>query len=209
MITEVLCIIIAYLLGAIPTAYVAGRLRRGEDIRQLGGGNMGALNATRELGFKIGVIVLLADAAKGAGAILIARYLGVSQIWIFLAGFAAVVGHCWPVFLKFKGGKGAATTMGVFLGLTPPAFACSVPIMLVVIAITSNVTLGMAFGFLFYPLWLWLFGQPTEMFIYAVLMVLFLAARYAPTALRAMKKAGNAENFLVEKNYKPWQSKRK
>lgn len=209
MYAEALSMIIAYLLGALPTAYIAGRLKLRKDIRKIGGGNVGALNATRELGLKIGIIVLLMDAAKGAGAVLIAKYLGVSQIWVFLAGFAAVVGHCWPVYLKFRGGKGAATTIGVFLGLTPLPMACSIPIMLLVIGITSNVTLGMAVGFLFYPLWLWLFDQPLEIYIYAILMVLFLAARYAPTAIRALKKAGSAENFLIEKKYRPWQSKRK
>ena len=209
MLNEALSIIIAYLLGALPTAYIAGRLKLGADIRQRGGGNMGALNATRELGLKIGVVVLLIDIAKGVGAVLIAKYLGVSQIWVFLAGFAAVVGHCWPVYLKFKGGKGAATAIGVFLGLTPVPIACSIPIALLVIGFTSNVTLGMGVGFLFYPLWLWLFDQPLEMFIYAVLMFLFLTARYAPTAARALKKARSTKNFLIEKDYKPWQSKRK
>ena len=209
MLNEALSIIIAYLLGALPTAYIAGRLKLGADIRQRGGGNMGALNATRELGLKIGVAVLLIDIAKGAGAVLIAKYLGVSQIWVFLAGFAAVVGHCWPVYLKFKGGKGAATAIGVFLGLTPVPIACSIPIALLVIGFTSNVTLGMGVGFLFYPLWLWLFDQPLEMFIYAVLMFLFLTARYAPTAVKALKKARSTKIFLIEKDYKPWQSKRK
>ena len=209
MLKEALSIIIAYLLGALPTAYIAGRLKLGADIRQRGGGNMGALNATRELGLKIGVVVLLIDIAKGAGAVLIAKYMGVSQIWVFLAGFAAVVGHCWPVYLKFKGGKGAATAIGVFLGLTPVPIACSIPIALLVIGFTSNVTLGMGVGFLFYPLWLWLFDQPLEMYIYAVLMCLFLVVRYAPTAARALKKARSTKNFLIEKDYKPWQSKRK
>ncbi len=208
-ILEALAIIAGYLLGSIPTAYIAGRLIRGLDIRRVGGGNMGALNAAREIGPAAGAIVLLIDIAKGAGAILVAKYLGLSQIWIFLAGFAAVAGHCWPVFLKFRGGKGGATTIGVFFALAPPAFACSVPIMVAAIFFTSNATLGMASGFLFFPLFLWVFGQPLDMIIYAVLVALFLAARYAPTARRNMKKASGARDFLIEKKYKPWQTRRK
>jgi acyl phosphate:glycerol-3-phosphate acyltransferase len=206
---QALSILIGYLLGSIPTAYIAGRITRGVDIRITGGGNVGALNTAREIGPWAGLVVLLVDVAKGAGAILIAKYLGVSQIWIFLAGFAAIVGHCWPVWLKFRGGKGAATTIGVFFALATKEFACCVPVMLIIIFFTSNVTLGMAIGFILFPLLLWVFGQPLNMIIYAILVAIFLAVRYLPTARRGLAKAGNARDYLIEKNYKPWQTRRK
>lgn len=206
---EALAVIIGYLLGSFPTAYIAGRLTRHVDIRRLGGGNMGALNTAREIGPLAGAIVLLIDIAKGAGAILIAGHLGISQIWVFAAGLAAVAGHCWPVFLKFRGGKGAATAMGVFFALAPPAFACSVPLIVLVVVFTSNVTLGMAVGFLFFPLFLWLFGQPPDRIIYVIVMALFLVARYAPTARRTFKQTSGKRDFLIEKNYKPWQTRKK
>jgi acyl phosphate:glycerol-3-phosphate acyltransferase len=209
LVQEALAIIIGYILGSIPTAYIAGRIKRGEDIRQLGGGNVGAANAARELGFKIGLVVLMVDVAKGAGAILAAKALEVSIIFIFLAGFAAVAGHCWPVWLKFRGGKGGATTIGVFLALAPLPFLCAAPIAILVIYFTSNVVLGMAAGFLFSLLFFWLFGQTWSLIIYAVLMFLFLAVRYAPTALRSLRKAGSARNFLIDKNYRPWQTRKK
>ena len=205
---EILSIIIAYLLGSIPTAYIAGRLTRGVDIRRIGGGNMGALNTAREIGRIAGLIVLLIDVAKGAAAVLISGALGIDLIWVFLSGFAAVVGHCWPVFLRFKGGKGAAATIGVFFALAPSAFAVSLPFLLGTIFLTSNVTLGMAISMVFYPLFLWVFDYPYSFIIYAVLMTLFLAARYTPTALRGLRKAGNIKDFIIEKNYKPWQSRR-
>lgn len=204
-----LTIIIGYLLGSIPTAYIAGRLTRGKDIRSLGGGNMGALNAAREVGPVVGLIVLLVDIAKGAGAVLIARYLGVSLLWVYLAGFASITGHCWPVFLKFRGGKGAATTIGVFLALAPAAFACCVPVLVAIVLLTSNITLGMAGAMALFPLFLWAFGQPWSTLIYAVLVALFLAARYGPTARRNLGRTGNIRDFLIEKNYKPWQTRRK
>jgi len=205
---EALAVIIGYLLGSFPSAFIAGRLTRGVDIRKIGGGNMGALNTIREIGLGVGAVVLIVDVAKGAGAVLLAQYLGVSQIWVFLAGFAAVAGHCWPVFLKFRGGKGAATTIGVFFAMAPVAFACSLPILAAVVLITSNVTLGMAVGFAFFPLFIWAFGHPWSLFIYAVLVALFLGFRYLPTARRSMQKAGSTRDFLVEKNYKPWQTRR-
>jgi acyl phosphate:glycerol-3-phosphate acyltransferase len=205
---EALAIAISYLLGSIPTAYIAGRLTRGVDIRQVGGGNMGALNAARELNPWIGLLVLIVDIAKGAGAVLIAKSLDISLIWIFLAGFMVIVGHCWPVFLKFRGGKGAATAMGVFFALAPREFACCIPVMVVVVLLTSNITLGLAVGMLLFPLFLWIFGQPFEMIIYAILIALFLAGRYLPTARRGIKQAGNARDFIVEKNYKPWQTRK-
>lgn len=205
---EALSIIIGYLLGSIPTAYLAGRVTRGVDIRKVGGGNMGALNAARELSPITGLIVLLIDVAKGAAAIVIARYLGVGQIWVFLTGFAAIAGHNLPVFLKFRGGKGAATAIGVFFALAPVAFACCLPIILAVIFLTSNVTLGMGAGFVFFPLFLWIFGQPFEVIIYAIAIAVLLGIRYIPTARRNLKRVGLRDS-LIERNYKPWQTKRK
>jgi glycerol-3-phosphate acyltransferase PlsY len=205
---EAAAIIIGYLLGSIPTAYIFGRLVRRVDIRSVGGGNMGALNSARELGTGWGLLVLAIDIVKGAGAVLIAVLLGVSQIWLFLAGFAAIVGHCWPVFLKFRGGKGAAVTIGVLMALAPREFGCVIPLLLITIFVTSNITLGMAVGLLFFPLFLWIFGQPYSLIIYAVLIALFLAVRYAPTARRGIKQSASARDFLIEKNYKPWQSPR-
>ena len=84
---------------------------------------MGALNTMREIGVTVGFAVLAADIAKGLVAILIAQWLGLSLIWVFVVGFAAVAGHNWPIFVGFRGGKGAATTMGVLLALSPREFA--------------------------------------------------------------------------------------
>jgi acyl phosphate:glycerol-3-phosphate acyltransferase len=205
---ELIVVFIGYLLGALPTAYLAGRWTKGADIRKMGGGNMGALNATRELGGKIGAVVLVVDVAKGAGAVLIAEALNVAPPWIYAAGFVAVLGHCWPVYLRFKGGKGAATAIGVFLALAPLPFLCILPIGLVIIWLTSNVTLGMAGGFLFLPLFLWLFHQPVSLIIFLTALIVFLGVRYLGTAKKNLKKRG-WRDFLIEKNYTPWQTRRK
>jgi glycerol-3-phosphate acyltransferase PlsY len=197
------------LLGSIPTAYIFGRWILKKDIRSLGGGNMGALNAVREIGLKAGAAVLIIDIAKGSAAVLIARYLGIAQIWVFLAGFAAILGHCWPVFLQFRGGKGAATALGVLMVLMPVQFALCLPILVGVILLTSNVNLGVSLTLILLPFMLWIFGKPLSLIIYVVSVDLFLLLRYIPTALRLMKKAGTVRNFLIDKNYTPWQTRKK
>ncbi|HSW58068.1 MAG TPA: glycerol-3-phosphate acyltransferase [Dehalococcoidales bacterium] len=202
--TEALSILIALLLGAIPTAYLAGRWRKGGDIRQMGGGNMGALNATRELGLGVGLAVLVIDVGKAVAAIFIARALEVSYLWVYAAGLAAVIGHCWPVFLKFRGGKGAASGLGVSLALSPLPFLCVLPIGLLVIWLTSNVTLGMAAGFIFLPFFLWLFGYPLHLIFFILVLIIFLGLRYLGTAKRNLNKKG-WRDFLIEKKYTPWQ----
>ena len=205
---ETLMLVIGYLLGSIPSAYLAGRWTKKADIRQMGGGNMGALNATRELGGLIGGAVLLVDIAKGAAPILIAKAVGVSYLWVYAAGLASIVGHCWPLFLKFRGGKGAATAIGVCVALAPLPLLCVLPIALMVIWFTSNVTLGMAAGFLFLPIFLWLFHQPLSLIIFTLIVMLFLAIRYYRTARHNFEKTG-WRDFLIEKKYTPWQRPRK
>jgi glycerol-3-phosphate acyltransferase PlsY len=114
-------IAIAYLLGSIPAAYIAGKLTRGIDLRQHGSGNLGATNAYRVLGAKVASVVMAFDAAKGAVPVLLfPRWLETSQpdLWAIAYGLAAIVGHVRPIFLLWKGGgKGVATASGVFLGL--------------------------------------------------------------------------------------------
>jgi acyl phosphate:glycerol-3-phosphate acyltransferase len=95
------------------------------DIRQLGTGNAGAMNTVREVGLLPGIALLLLDVVKGSHAVFIAQWLGISLIFVFIDGFAVVAGHNWPLFLKFKGGRGTATTLGVLLALTPLEFGIS------------------------------------------------------------------------------------
>jgi len=206
--TEALAIIIGYLLGSIPSAYIAGRLVKGVDIRQVGGGNMGALNTIREIGTKAGIAVLVADIAKGTLAVFIARWLGLSTIFIYIAGFAAIVGHMLPVFLKFRGGKGAATTFGVLLALAPLEVAICSPVLLIVILVTSNITLGITTALVLLPIILWQFGEANSLIFYELVLAASLGLRYMPTAKRGWARANSKSDFFIEKRYKPWQTKR-
>ena len=207
--TGVLAIIIGYLLGSIPSAYIVGRLRKGVDIRQVGSRNVGALNVAKEIGMAYGIAVLIVDVAKGSIAVLIAQWLGVSTIFVFIAGFVAIVGHNWPVFLKFRGGKGAATTLGVLLALAPLEFAIAFVIIAIAVLFTSNVTLGITAGLVFMPLILWQFGEPNSLVFYSLALALFCGLRYLPTARRGWASASSKKDFILEKQYKPWQKKRK
>ncbi len=116
---SIAALMIAYFMGCIPSAYIAGRLVTGRDIREEGDGNPGAGNAYRTIGPKVGLAVGAIDIGKGAVAILVARGLTGSPGVEMAAGLAVVAGHNWPIFLQLKGGRGAATTVGVLLAIAP------------------------------------------------------------------------------------------
>ncbi len=204
----ILAIVIAYLLGSIPFAYITGRLVKGVDIRQVGGGNMGAVNTMREIGPVPGFAVLLADMAKGALAVLVAQWLDLSLTWVFVVGGVAVAGHNWPVWLKFKGGQGLATTLGVLLALTPVEFAISFAIMVVVVLLTSNMRLGPAVGLVFLPLIIWLMGGEVSFIVYAIALPVFCLLKSAPRLKADATRIGSKKGLIVDREYKPWQKKR-
>jgi len=206
ILNTILAIVIGYLLGSIPSAYIAARLKKGVDIRQVGGRNLGALNTMREIGVAVGFAVLAADIAKGAAAVLIAQWLGLSLIWVFLVGFAAVVGHNWPVFLKFKGGKGAATIMGVLLALVPREFGISFAIIALIVVVTSNIRLAIGIGLALLPLIVWLFGESGMLIAYSLVLPLFCGVRSLTEIKRA---AGGRKGFIFDREYHFWQAKKK
>lgn len=137
------CIIFAYLLGSISSSYIAGRVAAGVDIREFGSGNAGATNSLRVLGWRVGLLVFIADIVKGVLAIAFAHLVTNGGHWsMALAGLAAVVGHNWPIYFQFRGGKGVATTIGVLLTLAfVPAIYAGV-VALAALALTRYVSLG-------------------------------------------------------------------
>ena len=148
-------IILGYLLGALPTAFLAGHFLRGVDIRRVGDENMGAANAYHQLGPAVGVVIGVIDGAKGALAVLLAQSAGLSQLAVLSTGVAAVAGHNWPVFIGFRGGRGASTTIGILLILTTkPILILTIPALLVLI-IKKNTTPVLAFLFIALPFISW------------------------------------------------------
>jgi glycerol-3-phosphate acyltransferase PlsY len=163
-----LIVVLGYLIGSIPTAYIAGRLLGRGDIRQLGDGNMGANNAFRQLGPKVGVTVGIIDAAKGAAAILLAQATDASLPIVLITGVATVVGHNWPVFLGFRGGEGTSTTIGIMLVLvTIPMLIVAGPAILTLV-LTRNTTPAGAVIFIPLPFLGWWLGLPGIIISYGI-----------------------------------------
>jgi len=159
---------LGYFLGSIPTAYIASRLLKGRDIRQMGDGNVGAANAFRQLGANAGIGVLLIDAGKGAIAILIAQAASLPLVAILFTGVAAVIGHNWPVFIGFRGGRGESTTIGVLLTIvTQPMLIMAGPA-LAALFILPNVTKASAVLFVPLPLVCWWLGVPGLLIGYSI-----------------------------------------
>jgi glycerol-3-phosphate acyltransferase PlsY len=153
--------IVAYLLGSIPFGLLLTKLFGGGDVRQAGSGNIGATNVARVAGPLPGILTLLLDAAKGAAAVwLAARFSNDSATWMVIAALAALIGHCFPVWLKFRGGKGVATAAGVFLMLSPLALLGSVIVFVLVVAFWRYVSLGSIAAAAAMPLLIYLLWAP-------------------------------------------------
>lgn len=199
IITGIIVIIIAYLLGAIPSAYIITRLVKGKDIRQLGGGNVGARNVWVSVGKAAAIGVGVFDIAKGAAAIAIAHYwLDASLYFVLAAGIAAVAGHIWSVFLKFGGGNGLATTIGVLVVLLPQEVAIAVAVILVFVVITRNLILSVNISVVALPIIAWLLGEPWQSIVYPIVLVVVMLLNFAPVIKNAIVEAGSKENFVAE-----------
>jgi glycerol-3-phosphate acyltransferase PlsY len=153
---SLLVLVIAYLIGSIPFGYLIVRTKEGGDIRQTGSGGTGATNVSRRAGKVAGVLTLLLDAAKGAAAVLIAQNVSGSAWVKAAAAIAVIVGHIFPVWLGFRGGKGVATGVGVFLVLAPMALLCAGVVFVSIVFFTRYVSLGSIMAAALIPLLVWL-----------------------------------------------------
>ncbi len=129
-------------MGSIPTSYILGKKIKKLDIREYGSGNVGATNALRVLGTKYGVIALILDMAKGAIPVFVGKYLGFSDPWLIAVALTAILGHIFTIFLNFKGGKGVATSAGVFIALTPLSVGIALVVFIITVWLTRYVSLG-------------------------------------------------------------------
>ena len=175
----IVAVALSYLSGSIPFAAIAGKLR-GVDLRKHGSGNLGATNVFRVLGWKIGVLVFLADALKGAIPVYFLPPRIVSPrdpiVWAIACGIAAIAGHVRPIFLKLqKGGKGVATAAGVFFALAPMPMAVTFAIFVVVVLATGYVSLGSMLSALALPtILLVTLGPRSPLFIVSTIIALFV-----------------------------------
>jgi len=146
MLGNVIAIVLSYLLGAVPTGIVAGRLLKGIDIREYGSGKIGATNVLRTVGVKPAAVVFVFDIGKAAAAVFIAKALGEALYVEALAGGAAVAGHNWSIFLGFTGGRGVTPSIGGLFAMVPVWTAIALGVGVLVIAVTRLVSLGSLTG---------------------------------------------------------------
>lgn len=144
-------VLVGYLLGSLSFALLLVRWRTGKDIRTEGSGNAGATNVLRAYGKGLGLAVALLDVAKGAAAVLLVKAVTADPRYAAAAGFAAVLGHVFPLYFGFRGGKGVATAVGAFLALAPFGMLACLAVFLLVVAVTRYVSLGSVVAILLLP----------------------------------------------------------
>ena len=192
-------IIISYLVGSVPTAYIFSRLIKGADIRKFGSGNVGATNALRLLGSGWGVTVLILDIVKGILPVVIFPGLLNSgslvnpDIFCIIIGISCICGHNWTIFLKFKGGKGVATTLGVLIGLSAQISGLKIILALVVLTwliifiFSRIISLASIIAAASFPLLALLFRQSHPVIFSGLLLAVFIILRHKPNIKRLLE----------------------
>ncbi len=202
-ITIIFAIVIAYLLGSIPFAYIFTRLATGKDIRQLGSGNGGAHNVFREAGIKVAIPVAIFDVGKGAAATFVAyRLLDIPlrepNVFVLLAALAAIAGHMWSVYLKFRGGNGLSATIGALAIIMPWELLIVIGLLLVLTLVTRNLVLSTNIALLSVTISAWFIDKSWWLVGFAITVTIMLVVHFIPTAKKALVKAGNKETLTRE-----------
>jgi len=180
MIKTTIIIIVPYLLGGVPFGFLIGKLFGRSDIRQEGSGNIGAANVLRTTGKAAGVCTLLLDVMKGVLSVLLASSLtGRDPSLCGIAALSAIVGHIFPIYLRFKGGKGFAVTIGSFLVLTPAAMVCSLFVFFAAAVPTRIISVGSIAASLALPVFTLIFRESRIFFFFAVAAALLIIMRHA------------------------------
>lgn len=203
VVTGIIAVVAAYLIGAIPFAYIFTRLFTGQDIRTLGSGNVGGNNVYTHVGMKVAIPVALFDVGKGAAAAVLAhRLLEVPfyepDLVLLLAGIAAVAGHTWSVYLKFSGGNGLSATIGVLAIFLPWELLIVIGLLLVLRLITRNIVLSTNISLLTVPISTWFLEREILYVYFCLILIVMLVLNFLPTARAAMSKAGNRQNLTDE-----------
>ncbi|MBU3911767.1 MAG: glycerol-3-phosphate 1-O-acyltransferase PlsY [Candidatus Omnitrophica bacterium] len=195
----------AYVIGSIPTGYIFGRVFRGIDIRQFGSGNVGATNTLRVIGRVPGLIVLAIDILKGflcvtylAGLFMYLSPVARPELYKVFMGLAAIAGHNWTVFLKFKGGKGVATSAGVVIGLAANIFWLGFLIWLIIFLITGYVSIASIVASVSIPIFTLAFNQSAELTIFMSALCLIIVYKHRSN-LRRLKDGEEKKLSLFKK----------
>ncbi|HEY3135013.1 MAG TPA: glycerol-3-phosphate 1-O-acyltransferase PlsY [Blastocatellia bacterium] len=201
MLLKLIFVAIAYLLGSIPFGYLLIKyvFTRGEDVRQIGSGGIGATNVTRRAGMKAGLITYFFDVAKGTAAVMLMRLVANDDyFWIGAAAIAAITGHIFPVFLKFRGGKGVATGVGVYLALAPYSVLTTLGLWALIVYFSRYVSVGSIIATAAVPFWTLLYYgllQPSPhlkaLIIIALVGCALIVAKHHENIARLMRGTEN------------------
>ena len=204
----VLLILIAYVLGSIPNALWVGKTFKNIDVREHGSKNTGSTNATRVLGAKLGIFTLILDILKGAlptylgivlGANLLTRITGIDKLDIIVIGMAAILGHTFSLFLKFKGGKAVATTLGVFLVLVPYAILILLVVFFVIFGLTKYVSLASIVSAVALPITVYLTTRHIPLTVLGIIIGLLVIIRHKENIKRLINGTESKLTFSKDK----------
>lgn len=205
---NVMAIVVAYLMGSIPSAVWIGKIFYGIDVRQHGSGNAGATNTFRVLGKTAGAVVLAMDVSKGLGSIALLAWFNpyeaetVAQVNFKLAvGIAAVIGHIFPVFAGFKGGKGVATLLGIVIALHWQAALICIAIFLIIFLLTHYVSLGSMITAISFPILFFLFFRPVPLSLiyFSMVIAVLVLITHQKNIERLMRREENKMNIRIRK----------
>lgn len=202
---SLLAILIAYLLGSIATSVWVGQIFYGKDVREYGSGNAGATNTFRVLGVKAGVPVLLIDILKGWLAVKLPMFMdGIPSSTDFqlVLGITSVIGHVFPLYIGFRGGKGIATLLGVLIGIHPEAAELSILTFLVIFLSTRYVSLSSIFAAIAFPVWIVGFysDSPLSLYVFAVTVAILVVITHKRNIERLIKGEESRARFGKKKD---------
>ncbi len=205
----VVALVIAYLIGSFPTAYLVARFGKGVDIRDVGSRNAGAMNVFYKVGFWYGMVTLLVDIGKGAAGIAVAKYLvgmdyyfGTPYLWQYLAGFFVVLGHNFPVFLKFHGGKGGACCIGILMFFMPWGVPIYLGVFLLLLLILRTPTIAYSIAFFSFGFIGWFINHSWEFIVYTLVLTMLPLLRYIPRLVEMRRQGGSWKHVVKRKNIK-------
>lgn len=187
-------VVLSYFMGSIPFGLVLGKLK-GVDVREVGSGNIGATNVARNLGKRLGALVLLLDLLKSAIPTFVAKLLvsrgELSLSYLAFVAIAAIVGHCYPVWLRFRGGKGVATSLGVFLVVDPMLAGIGIGIFALLYAAFRIASIGSVAAAIAFPILLLALGRPYELVGLGVAGALIIVVKHRTNLLRLIRGEEN------------------
>ena len=179
--------ILGYLIGSIPSGLIIGKRIYNVDLRQFGSKNIGATNAFRTLGLWPAIWVFLSDTTKGVIAVYLANYVLETPMALLVGGVAVIAGHNWSIFLRFTGGRGVATGLGVIAVLVPKVTILVFLVWAVIVYVTRYVSLASIVAAVLVPIFMWIMGERSEYLYFGIIVALFVVVRHRPNIERLLK----------------------